>query len=247
MIMAFNIKRMLRNLIVGGGILLVSIVNSGCRHGWLDERVRADDYTGSLYKFPHSSHPIHVSKGMLEMSIPVGYNDKELNSHKLNELRTFLHYYRDQGTGRLLVSMPTRSQNQYALRLVLDDVTNEMEKMSLGPQSIQVKKFSGRGSGRSALYLSFERHVAEGPDCENWNQHLAQDENNANSQYWGCASQHNLAAMVANPRDLKGPRGWSPRDARRRDVVMDKHIKGESTGAVRSQDERVGVSGIAQE
>jgi pilus assembly protein CpaD len=62
--------------------------------------------------------------------------------------------------------------------------------------------------------------------------------NNRNGHYWGCATQNNLAAMMQNPRDLKGPRGWSPRDARRRDAVWDKYIKGDTAGAARSQDER---------
>lgn len=247
MILALNTKRVIRNFVVGGGILFVALVSSGCQHSFWDKKIRADEYTGSIYKFAETNHPIKVGRGSLEMSISVGSRDTVLNRHKLNELRTFLHYYRDQGTGRLRVRMPTRSRNQHALRLVMADVVHVMEQMSMGPESVQVKKYSGRSGSASVLRLSFERYVAHGPNCGQWNENFAQDENNSNSDYWGCASQNNLAAMIANPRDLIGPRGWSPRDARRRDTVFDKYVKGEPTGARRSSEERVDqTSGIGK-
>ncbi len=56
--------------------------------------------------------------------------------------------------------------------------------------------------------------------------------------------QHNLAAMVANPRDLIEPRGMTPRDSQRRDVIMDKYIRGDTTVANKSKDERAKVSEV---
>ena len=43
---------------------------------------------------------------------------------------------------------------------------------------------------------------------------------NRNYQNFGCATQSNLAAIVANPSDLLGPRGESEIDATRRDQVI---------------------------
>ena len=53
----------------------------------------------------------------------------------------------------------------------------------------------------------------------------------ANREYWnfGCATQRNLAAMVANPADLVQPRGSTPAYQGRRTVVLDKYRKGDST------------------
>ena len=55
----------------------------------------------------------------------------------------------------------------------------------------------------------------------------------------GCANQHNLAAMVANPADLLGPRSETARPSERRDVTWGKYVQGQSTGANKSADERV--------
>ena len=47
----------------------------------------------------------------------------------------------------------------------------------------------------------------------------------------GCASQHNLSAIVANPEDLIRPRGETPRPSERRYMVWGKCIAGISTGS----------------
>jgi pilus assembly protein CpaD len=44
----------------------------------------------------------------------------------------------------------------------------------------------------------------------------------------GCASQRNLAAMVANPSDLVQPRGETPAYAMRRTTVIEKYREGQS-------------------
>ena len=56
-------------------------------------------------------------------------------------------------------------------------------------------------------------------------------------------TQHNLAAMVANPADLLGPRTMTPAARERRDIVWDKYVKGEPTAASRSDDEKAKVKG----
>lgn len=241
MVFEYLNKRLLRTMALGGVVVVTSMFSSACEHGW-DKKIRADQYTGSLYYNPREEHPITVSKSDLSMSIDVGRNDTRLAPYKLNELRTFLHYYRDQGTGRINVTLPTNSYYQGAVHQVLGDVQKQMEDMSLGAEVISVKRYSGRGDKYPTIHLSFQRHVAKGPDCDGWNENLNQSENNRNSHYWGCASQKNMAAMVANPRDLKGPRGWSPRDSRRRDMASDKWIKGEVSSATRSEDERVSAA-----
>ena len=43
--------------------------------------------------------------------------------------------------------------------------------------------------------------------------------------------QHNIAAMVADPRDLLGPGSMGPVDTARRAAVMDHYEKGEITQA----------------
>jgi pilus assembly protein CpaD len=230
-----------RQLLKTGGVLMLAGLTGfmgGCRHGF-NEKIRPDLYTGSLYERADTLHPIHVTKGHLAMGVKVRRNATKLLPYERNEVRTFLSYYRNQATGRLKVRLPSNSPYQAAVNKMLYGIQRELVDMGLEPEMVQVKRFSGRGDRYPVIHLSFKRYEAHGPECKLENENLARSENNANGRYWGCANQNNLAAMIQNPRDLKGPRGWSPRDARRRDMVWDKYIKGEPSGATRSQDERV--------
>ena len=54
------------------------------------------------------------------------------------------------------------------------------------------------------------RSTASVPGCPDWSASSDMNYNNATSTNYGCASNSNLAAMVANPQDLiKGQRGSS--------------------------------------
>jgi len=58
-----------------------------------------------------------------------------------------------------------------------------------------------------------ERYVVTAPDCQRWTETSSMNPNNAPGQPFGCTSQSNLAAMVANPRDLvTGERGGNNAD-----------------------------------
>lgn len=232
---------LLRTQVVLVLIGLITVFSAGCEHGF-DKRIRPDHYTGSLFSNPTKEHPIAVSKKKLAISVAVRHHDEKLTPAKLNEVRTFLHYYRQSGVGDIQVSLPSNSRHQYAVRKVLKDIQVQLETLSIGPENVSVKRYSGRGDRYPVIHMSYKRYVADGPECGEWNENFNDTENNRNSPDWGCARQRNLAAMVAQPRDLKGPRGWSPRDSRRREVIWDKFVKGEPPSATRSSDERVNTN-----
>lgn len=231
-------KGLLDKSVMISAIAGLTLMLGACKHG-LDGEGRHDLHTGSLYGNADQMHPITVSKGRLAMGLKVRRNTSKLLPYERNEVRTFLYYYRNQGTGQMLVTLPSNSPYQGAVNSALYGIQQELVEMGLEPEMVRVKRYSGRGDKYPVIHMSFARYEAEGPECGVWNENLNQTDNNSNGSYWGCANQNNLANMIQNPRDLKGPRGWAPRDARRRDAVWDKYIKGEPSGATRSQDERI--------
>ena len=68
-----------------------------------------------------------------------------------------------------------------------------------------------------SVMVYVERYTVTSPDCQRWSEASASNPNNAPGQPFGCASQGNLAAMVADPRDLvTGKRdGANPDTARK--------------------------------
>jgi pilus assembly protein CpaD len=68
--------------------------------------------------------------------------------------------------------------------------------------------------------------------CGQWPTDLSAGPENRNYHNFGCASQNNLAEMIANPSDLLGPRGSTAIDAERRLKVIDAYRKAENQTTV---------------
>ena len=81
---------------------------------------------------------------------------------------------------------------------------------------------------------------------QDWSQNWADTADNQPPPSFGCATNHNLAAMVADPRDLVEPRQMGTSDAVRRSTVMGHYEKGEVTQADKhSADKSTEQSGIS--
>ena len=92
--------------------------------------------------------------------------------------------------------------------------------------------------------VGYSRLVAVGPQCANMWGDLTRTAANRPQAGFGCAVTANMAAQIANPRDLVSPRPSYPADAVRRATVMDKYRKGQPTNSERSGDERGDVSQV---
>lgn len=81
------------------------------------------------------------------------------------------------------------------------------------------------------VILSFVSYTAVVPECGYWYEESAHNFANANSVNFGCATQHNLGLMLADPSDLYGKTQMDPRDGPRTAIVIDLFRRGEITGA----------------
>lgn len=97
------------------------------------------------------------------------------------------------------------------------------------------------------LTFSFTRYVASVTDeCGNWENDFTENHDNKTWENFGCASQHNLAAMVSDPLDLKRPRASTPVDVDRRTIVIKAYREGKATTSERKADEKGTVSEVAK-
>lgn len=118
------------------------------------------------------------------------------------------------------------------------DMRPMLADQGFGESSITVEPYHSDGSAQPPIRVSYLRYIAEGPECGRWPDNLAESKRNLNYHNFGCAQQRNLAAQIANPADLVGPRTMSASYADRREVTFEKWVKGESSGAGRNSDER---------
>ena len=90
--------------------------------------------------------------------------------------------------------------------------------------------------------ISFIRYRAVSPACGNWSENLADTYDNRQQPNFGCAVQHNIAAMIADPRDLATPKPEGTEDAVRRLTVLGKYEQGDTTGAKKSSDQSAAIA-----
>ena len=78
-----------------------------------------------------------------------------------------------------------------------------------------MRSYRVTGLSLASIKLNYSKLVAEAGPCGQWPKDIGPAGGKAymqNRPYWnfGCATQHNIAAMVANPADLVQPRGTTP-------------------------------------
>lgn len=194
---------------------------------------------------PAQRHPIVVSQQPANLAIRVSRGSHGLTPNQRAQLVDFLNKYRggDTGNGRIAVNVPSGSPNEVAAMQSVADMREIFRDYGIDDTRIAIQPYHAEGEPQPPVRISYARFVAEGPTCGNWSQNLGADGRNLPYPNLGCATQRNLAAHVANPADLLGPRTMTPAIAERRDVQWEKFTKGESTIAKKDSDEKVQVKG----
>ena len=100
--------------------------------------------------------------------------------------------------------------------------------------------------GDTRVELGFVSYQASTAPCGDWSRSLTYTASNRVMPNFGCAVQHNIAAQVADPRDLLAPQPLGSGDAARRAVVYDNYKNGKPTGATKTPEQSGTVSEIAR-
>lgn len=84
---------------------------------------------------------------------------------------------------------------------------------------------------RAPVVVGFTRLQAVTYDCSRQWGSLTRHADNGPALGLGCSTISNMAAQIADPRDIMGQRPMDPADAGRRTVVIQHYRRGEPTGA----------------
>lgn len=182
-------------------------------------------------------HPINIVKARAAIALQVPGNAGGLNVYQQERIRHFIAIWRAEGTGKLTVSGNSREGLAGLRDLLIESVVPVV--------AVEIARYDVNQRG---VKLSFARLVAQGPKCGTWNSDLAKDSTNTEYENFGCADRHNLAALIANPKDLQTPRDqvdWT--NAERVDFMMKAFQLGKPTGGDTSATDKAGtISDIAK-
>lgn len=177
---------------------------------------------GSVPDDYRTRHPIVVAESEVAEDIVVPAYARKLSNRDRGVVEAFAARFRQSGTRAVALMIPAGSRNEAAARRIALEVAYVLKDHGVAEERIVVQHYSAAGHGQAAtvrlVYTDFKAHVAS--RCGQWSEDIAGDSENRNYANFGCATQHNLAAMIANPADLLGPRGETPIDATRRGNVI---------------------------
>jgi pilus assembly protein CpaD len=220
--------RVTRNIAFAGLVLsMTALASCGT------PRSDADLKTASIENDYRVRHPITMAEAEHAIDIPIGSGDYTLSIGNQDTIRGFAQDYATNASGAIQISVPYGSVNSGAVNHVLPQIRKVLVKAGIKPQRIIMGSYSAPADGVSApVHLSFVAITAMTDECGQWPADLMNNSmENKNWYNFGCASQNNLAAQVANPKDLFDPRGQTPIDAERRSqVISDYHSNGAIAG-----------------
>jgi len=207
------------------GLLLVAAAVAGCAR---TDREQIE--VGGIPLDYRARHPIVLSEQEKTLDVPVASGARELNIAVRSNIRGFASEFANAGTGALFVILPSGSPNAHAVRLVKDQILQAAYDGGAAPSRVVLQHYDASAHGSAAaVRLSYNAVAASAGPCGNWPDDLADTKYNRNYYDFGCSNQANLAAIVANPVDLMGPRQMSQIDATERGAVIQDYQSGPRT------------------
>ena len=175
-------------------------------------------------------HPILISDEPEVFKIPVGMKGPALSPEIETALFDYVTDYQANGTGGITIQPPTGSANEMAAAETGRAVHYALVNAGVARSRITVAPYFAGDYGKPApLQISFLKVKATTPTCGIWPETDPATGNNPQPHNFGCASQQNLAAMVANPADLIRPRELAPANGARRAKVITDYSQGADT------------------
>jgi pilus assembly protein CpaD len=206
------------------GVLLVTGAGlAGC--------ARDNTTTGALPDDYRTRHPIVIGEAEHLIDVPVASGDRHLTVSAREVIRGFAQSYKGASTGVVQIMLPSGSANAVAADAVRRDIRGALVSGGVPANRLVEMRYEAGAQGDAApVRLRYTAITAQAGPCGEWPSDLAVNTiQNKNYENFGCATQANLAAQIANPTDLLGPREMSPADAVQRGEVI-KDYRGTNSG-----------------
>lgn len=179
--------------------------------------------TSSVPDDYRTRHAITLAEVQHSLDVPVGTGERKLTTPLRDLIRGFAQDYLALSKSTVTIALPASSANAGAANTVRGEVRKVLIEAGVKSNHIVLTSYDPAEASASApIRLTFVAVTAITGDCGQWPTDLfgSSIRDNTNWENFGCASQQNLAAQIANPADLVGPRGMTPIDAQRRAEVI---------------------------
>ncbi|GLS37544.1 pilus biogenesis lipoprotein CpaD [Mesorhizobium tianshanense] len=169
-----------------------------------------------------TNHPIVIAEKNEKIDLPVGAGDRGMTRFQRETLLGFLDGYDKSAAPTLTISIPSGSANEIAATAAGRDFARLAIASGISRNRIVMTTYQSASAEASApIRVAYVSVKAQTDRCGRWPEDLLQTSENKHYADFGCSYQNNLAAQMANPADLIGPRKQSDIDAENRGEVID--------------------------
>ncbi len=182
-------------------------------------------------KTPLDQYGIEVGPQNEELALaPHGYG---LSDAQRDALATFARRWREAGTEVVTLTAPTRSGCGCDPHATARAAIATLQGLGVPPSLLRIADYDAGGHADAPVIARYTRFVASTDDCSGRWSNLSSTFDNGVTAHLACATTRNMAAMIADPRDLLRPAPDSPADNGRRAVVLDKYRQGQITSSAK--------------
>ncbi|MDH4441017.1 MAG: CpaD family pilus assembly protein [Rhizobium sp.] len=218
--------RTVHRLVMAAIILGTSSVLAGCGNmnkDGMSTSAIPDDY--------RTRHPIMLSEVEHTLDVPIASGDRKLTNGLRDSIGGFANEYLSSSSGTIQIMLPQGSANAGAASALRRQIRDVLTTRGVKANKIIETSYHAQASGDAApVRLSYVSMTAMTNPCGEWPEDLTNNTMaNKNYHNFGCATQSNLAAQIANPMDLVTPRAMAPIDATRRSTVIGLYRAGADT------------------
>lgn len=170
---------------------------------------------------------------------PDGFSPRQAQA-----LSTFVQDWREIGGGTIVIQTPIAGVENALAGRAGEGARAFLRDHGVAPDQIRVVGYEPGPEGRPPLKVGYLRQTVSIPACgQEWT-NIAHSAMNKVQPNFGCAVTANMAAQIANPADLAGPRASAPADAQRRVLMLEKYRNGEVTSSAKDDQANGAVSQV---
>ena len=182
-----------------------------------------------------TNHPIVIAEKEQVVDLPVAASERGMTRSHRVALDGFLDGYDRSAAPVLTIMAPVGSANELAAADAARDFRHFLRSRGISGSRIMMVSYQAPSVDISApVRVAYTAMKAQTNKCGRWPDDLTNNVENKHYANFGCSYQNNLAAQIADPADLLGPRKQTEIDAQNRiraiDVYQGRGISDEFLG-----------------
>ena len=171
-----------------------------------------------------TNHPIVIAEKDEVLDLAVGASDRGMTKMQRVALDGFFAHYDKSAAPPVTILTPVGALNDVAAQAAAYDFARVAR--ANGVPEGRISYTAGAADVSAPVRVMYTAMRAQTNQCGRWPEDILNTHDNKHYANFGCAYQNNLAAQIANPADLLGPRKQTEIDATRRGVAIDTYQEG---------------------